>query len=260
MDHQERIGMLTFFAVAFGGSWAGWTYAGDSELSILLFPAFCSLAGFVASFAEGGARGLNSFASRTTHLAGTFRFLVLALIVPIALGLIYLLFHVSPLPPLNPVFSKGLGITLLVALWTGPVAEEFGWRGYLQPKLARRMPPLLAAVLIGLLWCAWHLPMFYSTVFSTVESTIGFAAFCVTWSIFLAYLVDRAGWSVWPAIALHWSANTHADVLGALFPSIDGSQLPGGPNTTVWYLLAAVIFVLLNWRFFTTRAHFPGHA
>ena len=45
-------------------------------------------------------------------------------------------------------------------LFLGPI-EEFGWRGYATPLLQRRMAPVFAGLLIGLIWAIWHLPAFF---------------------------------------------------------------------------------------------------
>ena len=55
--------------------------------------------------------------------------------------------------------SAGLAAIGLMAI-LGPV-EEFGWRDLLQPLLQRRYTPLLAAILVGLVWGIWHLPAFF---------------------------------------------------------------------------------------------------
>ena len=36
------------------------------------------------------------------------------------------------------------------------LGEEIGWRGYAQPKLQERMTPLAAAIVVGLVWAAFH--------------------------------------------------------------------------------------------------------
>jgi len=42
----------------------------------------------------------------------------------------------------------------------GPLFEEFGWRGFLQARLQQVMPPWVAAICLGVLWAAWHAPLF----------------------------------------------------------------------------------------------------
>lgn len=133
---------------------------------------------------------------------------------------------------------------------TGPLAEEFGWRGYLQPALLRRLAPFWTALILGGVWWAWHFPLYQASVFASPAVALSFLAYLATWSIFMVYLVERAGGSVWPAVAIHWAANMHVDVLRVLLPSVDGSLLPGGSKGGVFYLAIALAFVAFNRRFF----------
>ena len=43
----------------------------------------------------------------------------------------------------------------------GPLQEEFGWRGYAFEHLRNKFSALTAAVLAGLMWGLWHLPLFF---------------------------------------------------------------------------------------------------
>ena len=61
-------------------------------------------------------------------------------------------------------------IGALVGLWVpmfnynlfgGPLFEEFGWRGFLQSQLQEVLPPWIAAIVVGIMWAAWHLPLFF---------------------------------------------------------------------------------------------------
>ena len=45
-------------------------------------------------------------------------------------------------------------IFILVLVAGGPLGEEIGWRGYLFRKLCLRLNPLLAAVMVGIVWAA----------------------------------------------------------------------------------------------------------
>jgi len=42
-----------------------------------------------------------------------------------------------------------------------PWGEEFGWRGYLLPRLLERMPVLDASLMVGAVWTVWHIPAFF---------------------------------------------------------------------------------------------------
>lgn len=253
MPRREHIGLIVFFLIAFGIPWAGWMFLNDEMLNLWLFPLFCSIAGFAATYVEGGTDGLRRFCQRTLRLSGAIKWMLPAALIPLALGFIYLVgtgVSLSSLQfPIEAVFS----LWLLAALVTGPLAEEFGWRGYLQNKLLGHMRPIWVALALGAIWCIWHIPLYYASVFSSPPSALRFLAYMVTWSIFILYLVQRANGSVWPAVIFHWAANTHANILGMLLPSVDGSQLPGGSKGTLLYLGAAVILVIIQWRFFTAH-------
>jgi uncharacterized protein len=46
----------------------------------------------------------------------------------------------------------------------GGFGEEFGWRGYLLPRLAERFHPRWAVLIHALIWWAWHLPIVAGTL------------------------------------------------------------------------------------------------
>jgi hypothetical protein len=54
-----------------------------------------------------------------------------------------------------------LGIGILLGTTIGGGQEELGWRGFAQPELQEQYGGLRAAVIIGVLWGGWHLPLFF---------------------------------------------------------------------------------------------------
>ena len=250
MSRSSLSGMATFLAVAFGIPWSGWLLIRDEHLSLWLFPVFASIAGFAAAFVEGGFKGLRSFSNRVFARIGASRYLAAAAALPLGLGLAYLLLRGQPLGtmPWSPLSVAG--VWLLAAVVTGPIAEEFGWRGYLQPKLLGQLAPFWTALIVAAVWWLWHFALYRESVFASPVSALNFLAYLATWSIFMVFLVERAGGSAWPAVVFHWAANTHPNVLQALLPTVDGSALPGGSKGSLFYLSAACLFALFNWRFF----------
>ena len=67
----------------------------------------------------------------------------------------------------------------------GPI-EEFGWRGLALPLLQRKFVPILAALILGVIWGFWHLPAFMLS--GTPQSAWSFTPFFVG-SIALSVIV-----------------------------------------------------------------------
>jgi membrane protease YdiL (CAAX protease family) len=123
-----------------------------------------------------------------------------------------------------------------VALLTG-LAEEPGWRGYAQPTANRRYQPLVAALVVSLIWALWHLPnaLFGPTVTETLTHLVATVVngFVLAW----AYNSTR---SVLLVMLLHGAQNGTADLMQEL---LEGST--GGPSTSSYYVISALTFALL---------------
>ncbi len=81
--------------------------------------------------------------------------------------------------------STEFGWLPLVVYWLANliffgVGEEVGWRGFLQPHLEARRPPVLAAGLVSLPWALWHLPLFGVTPSYRAMPLIGFVGFAMS--------------------------------------------------------------------------------
>jgi uncharacterized protein len=260
MSRKSLVGITTFLLVAFCIPWAGWTFVRDDRLSLWVFPLFASIAGFAAAFAEGGKQGVKMFSLRVFGTGRSLRYVLAGVVLPLLLGLSYLLTQGAPLASMPWSPAAILTLSLGAALVTGPIAEEFGWRGYLQHRLLSRLAPFWTALVVGVIWWGWHFALYRTSVFASPGPALNFLAYLMTWSIFMVFLVERAGGSVWPAVALHWAANTHPGVMQALLPSVDGGSLPGGSKGSLFYLGIACAFALLHRKFFFAKGDAAGPA
>jgi membrane protease YdiL (CAAX protease family) len=250
---RPRLGLAVFFLVAFGIPWAGWIgsrllHSSGDTLSFLVFPAACSLAGFAAALAEGGWAGLLAFARRVFNPRVSPWLFLAAFGLPVVAGLLTYSDHASDLLQGGaPHFAKLLGVASLANWWTGPLAEEFGWRGYLLERLCRRVSPLVAGLIIGPVWAAWHIPLFYDSVFAHLPSALQFLGWVTAWSVVLALLVARAKGSVLVSVLGHWSINAQPGLFFALLPAIAHDTVPGGLAYCLASIAVAVVIAFL-WR------------
>lgn len=91
---------------------------------------------------------------------------------------------------------------------TGPLGEEFGWRGFALPRLLKRRRPLHAAVLLGVIWWAWHLPTFFIPALSQYQLSIPvFLVNSVALSVIMAWLYLRTRGDLLLMILIHVAAN-----------------------------------------------------
>jgi membrane protease YdiL (CAAX protease family) len=113
-----------------------------------------------------------------------------------------------------------LSLPHLLMGWINHLGEEFAWRGYLFREFAGKRGRLIKAVLLsGLVWWAWHVPMFW---FSPVVSTLRTEKFVLTLLLSFFALIGAAfvycwiyikSGSIWAPTLMHLFWNLYRGVL-----------------------------------------------
>lgn len=136
-------------------------------------------------------------------------------------------------------------VDLGVLLVTGTVlaaAEEIGWRGYLQPRLATWIGPWCSYVVVGVCWATWHLPyiLFTDGYHAGGNGWLVLTLFVVgviMFSVLFGMLRDLSG-SVWPAVIAHMAHNVAfgwlgASVISTTYPVVVNEYLAGDTGILV---------------------------
>lgn len=96
-----------------------------------------------------------------------------------------------------------LFILLLPVMVIGGGVEELGWRGFLQPQLEKRFPFALSALITGVIWGCWHMPLwFVQTSNQSVMNFPSFLLYCITFGFVLG-LLYRLTKSIFACVLLH---------------------------------------------------------
>ena len=110
--------------------------------------------------------------------------------------------------PALPGIGIILAASLEILLLGGPLGEEPGWRGFLLPELRKSLSAFQASVVVGLLWFAWHLPLFWVPGAPQQELSMWkFAVALLAYSFVLTWLMEVGKATVLMAIVFHTSAN-----------------------------------------------------
>lgn len=137
-------------------------------------------------------------------------------------------------------------VLLFVTLIPG-FGEEFGWRGYLLPRLMHRMTPRKAVLLHALIWWAWHLPLIIGGAVQASLATVAQAGE-LTGLLIAASVAFLVIASAIPAIlhgvvfAYIWSRSRSLAVVTVYHAAYDGvrdslgSTLGLGPVAQFWSL------------------------
>ncbi len=228
----SRRSLRWFLLISFGIPWLGWTIVavtgvGDSALGTALFYTgdFMTVGGFVATYVAAGRPGVLGLFKRYIQVSAPLPWALAAMFLPFIWMALALLTYGLTHDGIGRVVPAGLltyvtGAGQLIAFTTGPFGEEAGWRGFLLPRLMGRYSPIVASLVLGLLWSAWHYPLYYGGTFASVGGTAKFTFDILCYSILLTVLWAHTRGSVFWAIILHWTINVTANVVGAVFPDI----------------------------------------
>lgn len=132
--------------------------------------------------------------------------------------------------------------------------EEWGWRGYLLPKMSRQLPTLPTLLITGIVWGLWHAPLTaighnYGLGYPGFPFT-GIAMmclFCIVIGIFLSYATLKTR-SCIPAILGHGAINGFS-AIGIYFTANGGNPFVGPAPTGIVAMIPFIIvaiFMLLQ--------------
>ncbi len=135
-----------------------------------------------------------------------------------------------------------------VILFGGPLGEEFGWRGYALPALMVYEGPWKASLILGLLWSAWHLPLFWMP--GTVQHELSFVTYTlmtVPLTFLYTWIYIGTGGSILAAILFHGASNTMAGFIP--FMPVDQS----GGTLATFYIFISLLWTLTAIMLLSTR-------
>jgi membrane protease YdiL (CAAX protease family) len=136
-----------------------------------------------------------------------------------------------------------------VAILTGG-NEEHGWRGVLQPLLQKTTNPLVATLIIGVIWELWHLPLVLNGVYGEGDPAVIVVSrmlSVVPIAFLLAVIYNGSRGSIFLCVLSHACMNSQMGYFG-------GSQL----SHLIGVLIIIVAIVMLRfWR--RDAAYVPRH-
>lgn len=150
-------------------------------------------------------------------------FILPIIFVIIGIGIFYL--FIGKIGEFDIMAFCTIPTILLAGLYAGPLGEELGWRGFLLPEFQKKYSNLKCALLIGIIWFVWHIPLFWAP-FGTLVSgdsitffpVITYFIMLICLSIIITWLVNISKGSVLIAILFHLSINAGIALL--FFPEL----------------------------------------
>jgi membrane protease YdiL (CAAX protease family) len=114
-----------------------------------------------------GRAGLHDLRSRLFKWRVNVRWYAIALLTAPLLTLA-IMFSLSLSPAIVTTADKaGLLLPAILASLMVPFCEEMGWTGFAMPELRKNYGILATGLIMGLLWGAWHFPLFSGSMSSS---------------------------------------------------------------------------------------------
>jgi membrane protease YdiL (CAAX protease family) len=234
----QRHPVATYYVLVFAISWGGGVIVlgpggilGSRPISAAQMPfvyltaiAGPGVAGIVSTAVVHGRAGVRDLLSRLLRWRVSVRWYAIALLTAplLVTAILFALSLTSPafLPGIITTSDKtrllvsGIAAALLV-----PPFEELGWTGFAIPQLRTRYGIVTTGVIVGLLWGAWHFPLFAESARSsaTVPPSLYLAVLLFSWlppyRVLMVWVYDRTK-SLLVAMLMHVPIVVTSLVLG----------------------------------------------
>ena len=243
-----------FFLLTFAATWTAWLVWASAPFNALFLlgvfaPALVALA--LTAYGEGRT-GVTRLLARIGKWRVPARWYVFAIGYMAATRLsaaLVVRWATGAWPDLSGTPFFLMLVALLVSTWV-QAGEEIGWRGYALPRLAAHLGLGGAAVLLGVIWALWHLPLFLLRSTPSHDNPFPIYLLYVTAiSVAMSWLYWKTEGSLLLTMVMHASVNNTFDIVPAAgHKPMDPMSLEGPPTTWAIVGVAWVIAVLLLFR------------
>jgi membrane protease YdiL (CAAX protease family) len=233
--------LLSFFALSYAIAWTIWILVGilapNLLTSLSLIGAWApTMSAILLTGVIEGKTGIRELLRRGVQWRVGIQWYAIVLFSIALIGAAAIALHVVlggrvPQPALPEGMTAGQMYVFLPIIYLsnvfigGPIAEEFGWRGYALPKLQARMGAVSSSLIIGVIWGLWHIPFF---IFPEGAAVIGriplvwYLPLVTGWSVLFAWIYNNTRGSVLLMILFHAAINTTLGSLGLFQVAAEG--------------------------------------
>jgi uncharacterized protein len=236
MEKKEII-IFPALAIALSSLICFFAYQIDNPGVSILSVFTPSIVALIMTAATTGKKGLMELFVKQTVKKMAFKWLLLSLFgIPTIASLAMLTsldFDVSGFHLRTTQLLPQVVVIILIA-----IGEEYGWRGYLLPRLMKKMNVLYASIILGLIWGLWHFPAYL--IGAGVPLQMNFYVFLlwvVLGTLFMSWLYHYTK-SVLTSILAHVSANSAFNYL-LILPEFTGS------TNAFWWLIAYMSVLMM---------------
>jgi membrane protease YdiL (CAAX protease family) len=246
--------LAAFFVLAFGITWVVWVpRAAGVPVGVVgqLWTWVPAIAALLAAALTGGRGALRDLGARLVRWRVAWQWYLVVVLGPavfsVAVAAVYALLGRSWAAAAPPALrSEGslvlLPLFLLVLFVTDGLGEELAWRGFALPRLLTTYNALVASLILGVLWAAWHLPLVWTEVAPLYQQPLWLLLLDMTAkSVLFTWVFLHTRGSVLLAALLH--ATTNLFVVSPVVAEGAGVALLLLAALAKWVLVSAVIAV-----------------
>ena len=133
---------------------------------------------------------------------------LLFIIAPLGAGILYVIFG-GEAPGIDPNLTVQIFVFLVIfGMFSGPLSEETGWRGFALPRLESKYSALVSSLILGILWTFWHLPLYF--IPGSSQSGIPFPIYMilvVSITIIMTWAYNNTNGSLIITVLIHFCFN-----------------------------------------------------
>jgi uncharacterized protein len=249
--------LLVYFLLVFALAWLLWAaaswatgVAGNGAAALLFLPGTFvpAIVALLLSYRQAGPAGVHALVARIFDWRVGIKWYAFALLYMVVAKLGAAVgFRVMTGD--WPVFTDTpIYLLYAAAIFSTPfqAGEEIGWRGYALPRLASRLGLRGAGILLGVIWAAWHVPLFLLPRTDVVgQPFLVFAVAVTALSVAMTWLWWRTGGSLLPVMVMHAAVNNTTGIVPSFPAGETGTPLMAWLTAGVLWAVALLLVFLM---------------